>query len=100
MVRFIKPRASTMFGNLVYFLDGPGPSIYISGPHEEYFNIAFALWKGGNIFSDECCRTIRMNEVWRDLELMHLRVEHLSILCQELALRRARVVPGKMACQP
>ena len=23
--RFIKPRASTMFGHLVYLLDGPGP---------------------------------------------------------------------------
>ena len=49
--RFIKPRASTMFGNPVYSLDGPGPPIAVSGPHEEFFNSDFALWIGGNIFS-------------------------------------------------
>ena len=34
--RFIKLRASTMFGNPVYFLDWPGPSILVSGPHEGF----------------------------------------------------------------
>ena len=48
--RFIKPRASTMFGHPVYFLDGPGPSTSVPGPHEEYFNSDFALWISGKYF--------------------------------------------------
>ena len=47
---FIKPRASKMFGHPVYLLDEPGPSISVSGPHEEFFNSAFALWIGGKNF--------------------------------------------------
>ena len=48
--RFIKPRVSTMFGHPVYLLDGPGPSIAVSCPHEEFFNSAFDLWIGGKHF--------------------------------------------------
>ena len=50
--RFIKPIALTIFGHPVYSLDGKGPSITVSGPHEEFFNSAFALWIGGKHFSD------------------------------------------------
>ena len=42
--RFIKPRASTIFGHPVYFMDGPGALIVISGPHEEFFNSSFGIW--------------------------------------------------------
>ena len=38
--RLITPRASKMFGHSVYSLYGPGPSISLSGPHEESFNSA------------------------------------------------------------
>ena len=61
--RFIKPRLSTIFGHPVYSLDVPGPSIAVSGPHEDFFNSAFGIWIGGNNFSDGCCRPIRMHEV-------------------------------------
>ena len=44
MKRFINTRTSTMFGHPVYPLDGPGPSIVSSGPHENFFNSALALW--------------------------------------------------------
>ena len=34
--RFVKPRTLKMFGHPVYSLDGSGPSIAISGPHEDF----------------------------------------------------------------
>ena len=40
---FIKPIASTIFGHPVYSLDGPGPSVEVSGPHEEFFNSDFGI---------------------------------------------------------
>ena len=43
---FNKPRASTIFGLLVYSLDGPGLLISISGPHKEFSNISFGIWMG------------------------------------------------------
>ena len=49
---FIKPIESIMFGHPVYLMDGPGPSIAVSVPHEEFFNSAFDLWVGGKHFSD------------------------------------------------
>ena len=72
--RFIKPRASTMFGHPVYSLYGPGPSIAVSGPHEEYFNINFDLWIGGKNVSDGCLIPIRVHEVCRSLGLRQLRL--------------------------
>ena len=48
--RFIKPRASTIFGHPVYSLDGPGPSMEVLGTHEEFFNSAFSIWIGSDIF--------------------------------------------------
>ena len=48
--RFIEPRASTIFDHLVYYLDGPGPPIAISGPHEEIFKSDFRIWIGGIFF--------------------------------------------------
>ena len=44
--RFIKPRASTIFFQAVYSLDETGPSMAVSGPHEEFFNSAFGIWIG------------------------------------------------------
>ena len=93
--RLIKPIASKMCGYPVYLLDGTGPSIAVSGPHKEFFNSAFAIWIGGKNFSDGCCRPIRMHELWRDLGLIHIRVEHIYNLRQEVSMRRARVVPVK-----
>ena len=52
MGRFIKTRSSTMFVHPVYSMDGPGPSISVSGPNEGFFNSAFDLWIGGKDFSD------------------------------------------------
>ena len=40
---FIKPIVSTIFGHPVYSLDGPGPSVEVSGPHEEFFNSDFGI---------------------------------------------------------
>ena len=50
--RFIKPRASTIFGHPEYSLDGPGPLITVSVPHEECLNSDFGIWIGGKHFSD------------------------------------------------
>ena len=55
---FIKPITSTMFGQKVYYLDGTGPSISVSGPHEEFFNSNFGIWIGGKHFSGGCYRPI------------------------------------------
>ena len=49
--RFIKTRASTIFFHPVYSLDGTGPSMAVSRPHEDFFKSAFGIWMGG-IFSD------------------------------------------------
>ena len=48
--RFIKPRSSTIFGQLEYSLDVPGQPIEVSDPHEEFFNSAFGIWMVGNVF--------------------------------------------------
>ena len=34
--RLIKPRVSKIFGHPVYSLDGPGPSMEVSGTHEDF----------------------------------------------------------------
>ena len=41
--RFIKPKASTMFGHHVHLMDEPGPSMSVSVPHEEFYNSYFAF---------------------------------------------------------
>ena len=52
MERFIKLRASTIYGHTVYFMDEPGPLIAVSGAHEEFFNSDFVgIWIGGKYFS-------------------------------------------------
>ena len=50
--RLIKPRASTIFGHPEYCMDGPGPSIAVSGLHKEFFNSDFGTWIGGKHFLD------------------------------------------------
>ena len=50
MERFIKRISSTMFVHPAYSMDGTGPSIVVSGPHEEFFNSDFGIWIGGNVF--------------------------------------------------
>ena len=84
-----------MFRHPAYFLEVTGSSIVLSGPNEEFFNSDFDLWVGVNHFSDGCCRPIRMHKLWRALGLSQLRVEQLSSLWKELAMRREIVVPGK-----
>ena len=74
--RFIKHIASTTFSLPVYSLDGPGPYIAISGPHEGFFNSVFGIWIGEEN-SDGCCITIGICEVWRALGLRQHRVEHM-----------------------
>ena len=48
--RFIKPRASNIFGYPVYSLDGSGPSMVVSLPNEDFFNTTFVIWIGGKKF--------------------------------------------------
>ena len=84
-----------MFGHPVYSLYGPGPSIAVSGPNEEFFNSTFALWMSGKNVSDGCCRPISVHKVCKSLGLMQIRLELLSILWQEVSRRQARAVPGK-----
>ena len=69
MGRFIKPRASTIFFHPEYSLDGPGPSIVVSGPHEEFLDSVFVIWIGVKYFSGGSCRPIRIQELWRALGL-------------------------------
>ena len=51
-----------MFGHPVYFLGGPGPSIAISGPHEEFFDSSFGIWIGGKYFLGELFIPIRIRK--------------------------------------
>ena len=37
--RFIKPRLLIMFFHPLYLIDGPGPLISISGPHEDFSKV-------------------------------------------------------------
>ena len=48
--RFIKPRASTMFGHAVYYLDGTGPSISVPIPHEVFFQQCFCFMDRRKVF--------------------------------------------------
>ena len=41
--RFVKPRSSRIFFRMAYSLDGAGPLIELSGPHEEFFNSDFGI---------------------------------------------------------
>ena len=63
----IKLRASTTFGNLVYSLDRPEPSMAVIIPHEEFFNSEFGVWIDGKHVSDRFCKPSRMHKVWRVL---------------------------------
>ena len=92
MGRFIKTIASTIFGHPVYSLDWPSPSMAVSGPHEEFFNISFGICIGGKHFLGGCCRTIRMHEVWKSLGLRQHILEHLLIMRQEVYIRWSIVV--------
>ena len=62
MDRFIKPRSSTMFGHSVYSLDGPGTTIAISGPHDDFSTVLSGYGWLGKI-SDGCFRPIRMQKL-------------------------------------
>ena len=84
-----------MSGHPEYYLDGTGPSIAVSGPHEEFFNSAFGICLGRKRFSDGCCRQIRMHKVWKDIGLRHHRVEQMSIMIHEEDLIQEIAVPGK-----
>ena len=61
--RFIKPIASTMFGYLVYSMNGPGPLIEISGPHAEFFNSDFGIWIG--------VKQIQMDATYKSRQMKH-----------------------------
>ena len=93
--RFIKPRASTIFVNMANSLDGPGPLIAVSVPHEEFFNSYFGIFIGGKRFLDGSYRPIRMHKVCTALGLSQNRVEHISSLWQELSMRQVILVPGQ-----
>ena len=92
--RFIKPRASKIFGHQSYSLGDPRPLILVSGPHEEFFNSAFGIYIYGD-FLVRCCRPIRMHAVWKTLVLSQNRVEQLSSMQHELAMIQSILVPGK-----
>ena len=67
--RFIQPISSTIFDRPEKYLGGTGPSISVSGPHEEFFNSAFGIWIGGKYFPNGCCRKIRMQKVFEGLRI-------------------------------
>ena len=92
--RFIKPRALDIYGHTAYYLDGPVPSIAVSVLCENFYNSDFRIWIGGKRFSDGCCITISMHEVWRDIRLRQKILKHMSILRHEAAMKRERVVSG------
>ena len=48
--RFIKTRASTIFGHPEHSLDRQGQLIAVSIPHEAFFNSTFGIWIGGKHF--------------------------------------------------
>ena len=50
MKRFIKSRASEIFDHMSYSMDGPEPSIAVSGTHDDFFKSAFGIWIGRKIF--------------------------------------------------
>ena len=59
----MKPISSTIIGHPEYYMNGPGTPIAVSGPHVEFFNCAFGISIGGNIFKYGYCISIRMVEV-------------------------------------
>ena len=83
-----------MFCHSEYLLDGPGSSIAVSGLHEEFFNSDFGVWIGGKN-SGGCYRPIMIQKLWRALGLNQNRVEQLSSLRHEEAMRQKIVVTGK-----
>ena len=46
-----------------YLMDGPGPSIVVSGQHEEFSNHVLGIWIGKNN-SDGCCRPVKIHKIW------------------------------------
>ena len=66
--RYVKPEALAIFVHPGYLIGGPGMSIAIPGPHEEFFNSTFGICIGEKCL-DGCCRPIRMQKVWRFLYL-------------------------------
>ena len=76
-------------------MDGPGPALAVPGPHEEIFNSAFDLWIGRKNVSYDLCSPISIHKVLRALGMRQLRVEHISILWQEVAMKHSRVLPRK-----
>ena len=83
-----------MFGHPAYYMDGTGPSISESGPHEDFQHI-FGIYIGGKYYSYGCCRPIIMHKVWSSIVLRKNRVEHLSSLSQEVSMIQERFVPVK-----
>ena len=65
---FIKPRASTIFGRLEYYLDVPGLSILVSDRHEDFHQLFWDLDRQEMFFRGKL-NTIRMHYVWRALRL-------------------------------
>ena len=94
--KFIKPRASKMFVHPEYCLDGTWPLISVSVSHKKSFRCAFGIWMGEKK-TYGCCIQISVHKVCRELELREHRVEQMSSLCNEVAMRQSRVVPGKHA---
>ena len=70
---FFKPIASTMFFHLVYLMDSPGPSISITGTHEEFFSSGFGIWVcGGKIRW-----FLKTNQDAQRMEVFRNRVEYI-----------------------
>ena len=59
------------------------------------FLTALLVYGYAESFFNECCRTIRMQKVWRYIGLRQHIVEQLSILRQEVVMIRVRLVPVK-----
>ena len=92
---FIKSRASTILIHPEYYMDVPGPSIALSGPHNEFFRSDFGTWIGIKHVLYGICRPFSIHKVWRALGLSKHIVEHLPSLQQEVTMKRYRVMPVK-----
>ena len=75
--RFIKLRASTILGHPAYSLDGPGLSISVSVPHEEFSTVLL-----GYEWAEKCRWMIYTNQDSQSMD-----VSRNKAACSETALK-------------
>ena len=58
-----------MYGHPTYSLNEPGHSIEVPVTYEKFFNSDFGICPGGKYISGGYYRPIRMNKLWRVIEI-------------------------------